>query len=88
MVSSHMVDETEETEEKEKGDNDDDGDDDEIQIQLLCSVLKERSGHGVMDVPAFDSVSLHAFLLEHRININIRQVLPDGVDVIPGKQKT
>lgn len=35
------------------------------------------------DVPASDRKALEEYLRQYRININIRQVLPDGMDTLP-----
>jgi alkylated DNA repair protein alkB homolog 1 len=46
---------------------------------LCCEAL---GGTGVSCVPADEMIFLKSFLTQHRININVRQVLPDGVDSI------
>ena len=38
------------------------------------------------DTPLSDYKAIEKFLLEYRINANVRQVLPDGVDRIPGDE--
>lgn len=45
-------------------------------------------GTGVSCVPADEVVFLKSFLTQHRININVRQVLPDGVDSIGDTHST
>lgn len=62
---------------------------DKIQIQSLQSIINARIGDNASEanykISTLDSIPLDKFLSEHRININIRQVLPDGVDRIPDK---
>jgi len=64
-------------------------DQDKFQIQSLQSILRERSGNNLskvnVEVPSLDSATLDKFLSEYRINVNIRQVLPDDTDRIPDK---
>ncbi len=38
----------------------------------------------IVETPPSDRLAIDAFLLEHRVNANVRQVLPDGLDRIPG----
>jgi alkylated DNA repair protein alkB homolog 1 len=42
----------------------------------------ETSPRDLSSVPAEDRVYLESFMSQHRININVRQVLPDGVTTI------
>jgi alkylated DNA repair protein alkB family protein 1 len=63
----------------------------EFQVQSLESILlEEGTGNNSSSgsdrkttYPACDLDALNHFLSEHRININVRQVLPDGVTRIP-----
>jgi len=63
---------------------------DKIQIQSLLSILNARNGDVALEanykISTLDSIPLDKFLSEHRINVNIRQVLPDGVDTIPDER--
>lgn len=60
---------------------------DKVQMQSLQCILRKRSENNVqeadVEVPTLVYAALDKFLSEHRINVNIRQVLPDGVDRIP-----
>jgi DNA alkylation damage repair protein AlkB len=58
----------------------------------LCTHAEEIARHdtkslklGNIRLSHEDLVSVDAYLSDHRININVRQVLPDGVETIPVK---
>jgi DNA alkylation damage repair protein AlkB len=58
----------------------------------LCTHAEEIAHHdtkslklGNVHLSHEDLASLDAYLSQHRININVRQVLPDGVETIPVK---
>jgi alkylated DNA repair protein alkB family protein 1 len=60
-----------------------------------CMKMNEASTSGIQPIllselitPEIDVDAVAEFLSEHRININLRQVLPNGMDRIPFKNNT
>jgi len=60
-----------------------------FQMQSFQCIASERMEDDTLeakfDIHSLDYIPLNKFLSERRININMRQVLPDGVDRIPTK---
>ena len=57
---------------------------DDFQIRAWSSIFGDEYRDRIVETPPSDRLAIDTFLLQHRVNANVRQVLPDGVDRIPG----